>query len=324
MRYFFTQHELEQYEYKRKLKKDMNIAGGFLLATQLVINVIVEILGVFLKNTEFTDINKTTLLMILNSIISISAFFITGIIYCGVSKIKISEIVYFEKNKSSVIIPLCILGLSIAMIANYFSSVIIGLFDMFGIDASSDINYEFNNAFDIIIFYISIAIVPAFVEEFAFRGVVLGILRKYSDSLAILVSSIMFGLMHGNFMQIPFAFIVGLILGYITVKSNSMLPAMIIHFLNNAISVTISLLSECGLSTGILNFMYSIFMIIIAIGGIVSFKKLSNTYKGLFMLSSKDEKLPYKEKVKIFVTSPTIIIFSILIIFEAIMSLKIG
>ena len=74
------------------------------------------------------------------------------------------------------------------------------------------------------------AIVPAVFEEFAFRGVVLNKLRKFGDSYAIIMSAVLFGLMHGNLSQIPFAFILGLVIGFIAVKTNSIIPGILIHF----------------------------------------------------------------------------------------------
>jgi len=84
------------------------------------------------------------------------------------------------------------------------------------------------------IFYIlTIAAAPALAEEFAFRGIILGALRKYGNMNAIVISSLLFGLMHGNMRQIPFTFIFGLAMGLATVLSNSLWPAIVAHFLNN-------------------------------------------------------------------------------------------
>lgn len=321
---YTTNTGLKEFEYKQKLKKDMNKAGGFLLTNHIVMYIIAYalIIGLSIFNTKEMS---SSLLMLENGLISIMAFFLCGVIYCAICRIRLTEIIRFEKNKISLLVPLCLMALSIAMVSNFFSQAVMGIFDMFGVDASSDVDFSYNGVYDILIFYISVAIVPALVEEFAFRGIVLGVLRKHSDSLAILVSSVMFGLMHGNFMQIPFAVVVGLILGYITVKTNSMLPGIIVHFLNNAISVTFSLLSENkNISTELINLIYVLIMLVVMISGIISFYVLVKKHKGLFKLGSQDNIIPFKSKVKIFVTSPTMIIFTILIIYEAIFALIVG
>ena len=81
-------------------------------------------------------------------------------------------------------------------------------------------------------------------EELLFRGVVLRQLRPWGKQTAILVSAIAFGLFHGNVIQIPFAFMVGLVLGYVTVEY-SIFWAIVLHVFNNfVLSDLIGRLSE--------------------------------------------------------------------------------
>ena len=82
-----------------------------------------------------------------------------------------------------------------------------------------------------------IAVLPAILEEMLFRGCVLRSLRSFGDGFAILISAVLFGLMHGNIRQIPFATIVGLILGWMYVVTNSLVLPIVVHFINNALSV---------------------------------------------------------------------------------------
>ena len=64
---------------------------------------------------------------------------------------------------------------------------------------------------------LSIAIVVPILEEFLFRGAIEGhLLRKgWSPKWAILVSALIFGIIHGNPAQIPFAFLIGLLFGWL-------------------------------------------------------------------------------------------------------------
>jgi membrane protease YdiL (CAAX protease family) len=82
-------------------------------------------------------------------------------------------------------------------------------------------------------------------EEVAFRGVLLTmLLRKYSPRMAIVYSSAAFGLLHLGTLatgrpivfvlgQVTWAFLFGLFYGYIFLKTNSLIPSMIIHWLSN-------------------------------------------------------------------------------------------
>lgn len=78
--------------------------------------------------------------------------------------------------------------------------------------------------------YVSLA-APVF-EEILFRGLILRSLQPYGKKFAIFASAYMFGLFHGNIVQSPYAFVVGLVLGYVAVEY-SMVWAMVLHMINN-------------------------------------------------------------------------------------------
>ena len=69
-------------------------------------------------------------------------------------------------------------------------------------------------------------------EEILFRGLVLRSLMPYGKRFAILCSALTFGLFHGNLIQTPFAFVVGLVLGYVA-SEYSIGWAMLLHMINN-------------------------------------------------------------------------------------------
>lgn len=71
-------------------------------------------------------------------------------------------------------------------------------------------------------------------EEILFRGLIQRTMRPFGKKFAILVSSLTFGLFHGNLLQAPYAFAVGLVLGYVAVEYN-ILWAMVLHMINNLV-----------------------------------------------------------------------------------------
>lgn len=81
-----------------------------------------------------------------------------------------------------------------------------------------------------IYFYLGLALLPAVCKELAFRGFILNGLRsRMSDSTAIMLSSFLFALYHMNvFALVPF-FLLGLVAGVLTVRSGSILPAILLH-----------------------------------------------------------------------------------------------
>jgi membrane protease YdiL (CAAX protease family) len=77
-------------------------------------------------------------------------------------------------------------------------------------------------------------------EEPLFRGLMLGgFVLRYGTRKAILYTALMFGLIHMNPWQFPSALLSGLLLGWLTLRTGSLWPAIFAHFLNN-LSVTLS------------------------------------------------------------------------------------
>lgn len=69
-------------------------------------------------------------------------------------------------------------------------------------------------------------------EEILFRGLIQRTMLPFGKKFAIFVSSFTFGLFHGNLIQSPYAFVVGLVLGYVAAEHN-ILWAMVLHMINN-------------------------------------------------------------------------------------------
>jgi hypothetical protein len=71
-------------------------------------------------------------------------------------------------------------------------------------------------------------------EEILFRGLIMRSLEPYGKKFAILASAFLFGIFHCNIVQSPYAFAVGLVLGYVAVEYN-ILWAMVLHMINNLV-----------------------------------------------------------------------------------------
>ena len=156
-----------------------------------------------------------------------------------------------------------------SIIINYISLIIqtiIGVEFLGGM--SSNAKYS---PLGMVLLFISVAIVPAIIEEFAIRGVVMQPLLKYGEKFAILASALFFSLLHGNMFQIPYTFVGGLILGYLLIKTKSIWPPIILHFVNNGYSALIVIFSNIfGERWGDISvyIMWLIFIVIGIIGGI--------------------------------------------------------
>jgi membrane protease YdiL (CAAX protease family) len=92
-----------------------------------------------------------------------------------------------------------------------------------------------------IISIILVGIIPAFCEEMFFRGIVLtGFQKNYSGKKAILISSLLFGIIHLNPWQFISAFIIGIFSAWICIKTRSIVLSIYIHIFNNIAAVMAS------------------------------------------------------------------------------------
>lgn len=78
------------------------------------------------------------------------------------------------------------------------------------------------------------SILAPIAEEVLFRGYALRTLRPYGKRFAVLGSAFLFGIFHGNLLQTPYAVLVGLLLGYLTVEC-SLIWAILLHMFNNLV-----------------------------------------------------------------------------------------
>lgn len=103
-------------------------------------------------------------------------------------------------------------------------------------------------------------IVAPVTEELLVRGLVLKNLSRVSQRFGILLSAFLFGLMHENLLQFLFTFPLGILLAYITIRHNSLTPAILVHISVNTAGVMLSL-CERFLSQGsmrIVNISYTL------------------------------------------------------------------
>lgn len=89
---------------------------------------------------------------------------------------------------------------------------------------------------------LAIAILGPILEELLFRGAITRVLlKKYNPTKAIILSALVFGIFHINPVQIVTATLMGLLLGWIYYKTASLIPCILIHIVNNSLSVYMGL-----------------------------------------------------------------------------------
>ena len=85
--------------------------------------------------------------------------------------------------------------------------------------------------------YLAIGLLAPLAEEIVFRGAILrSLLTTAKPMAAIIISALLFALVHMNPAQMPYAFIAGLLLGWMYWRTGSILPGMAYHWANNSVA----------------------------------------------------------------------------------------
>lgn len=158
-------------------------------------------------------------------------------IYLRLGQKDVTDYLKFEKV-GVVTALLCVLGgLALCLLGNFPAFAIQEFFGSFGYEPASSTSEESRSMAMFILEMLSTAVLVPVMEEFAFRGVLLSALRKYGAGFAIFASAFVFSLVHLDFSNVVFAFIAGLVFGFLYVKTGNLWISIVIHALNNGIAV---------------------------------------------------------------------------------------
>lgn len=215
---------------------------------------------------------------------------------------------------------LVIIGVAGSFLANYVVAIISAILKSGGLEMVSPTYETPETVGGILLYIIGISIVPAMTEEFAFRGVIMQPLRKYGDRFAIVMSALVFGLMHGNAVQAIFAFIVGLLIGYAVIVTGSMWTGIVIHFLNNFVSVMLDIVSE-HVGEDVFNIVYVLYSVLLVVAGIICLALYVRT-KDRVRIPVSGTELTVKNKVGAFIFTPPLILAIFIMLLMTLQSFK--
>lgn len=96
---------------------------------------------------------------------------------------------------------------------------------------------DLKTPYKVVLMFLSTAVVPAFVEELMFRGMIYSNLRPYGKGAAIVISALLFGLMHQNAGQLLYATAAGVVLAVVYEMTHSFWCCVLLHFFNNFLAI---------------------------------------------------------------------------------------
>ena len=274
---------------------------GFIIGTTIIIYIgmqtIISLLGKICVEALLTNLNETEQTLIIQ-IIAQACSIIPAILFLNfyINKEKQSR----ENKKLYISKPKMIL-ITVAII--YILQLILSLiiFPALGIDYdvldTIDLTHSDTLLSKFLIVF-ALAFVPAILEELFFRKALIDLLKPFGTSFAVILSALLFGLMHMNLSQSLFACAMGIIFGSIYIYTNDIKTTMLIHFINNGIAA-ISLLimnksfhiPDIELEIPYEAFLSIILLLFILIGSILGIR--------FFIKITKDKKwnrLPFLQK----------------------------
>lgn len=239
----YNEYTRQMMYYTAKKRKQMEsiIIDSFFIGGAIIAYLIIEtiIVAVLQSTPYYTLYEKSPAFqyafnMLAVHIISISIPF--SVMALILKKRFVGPLIPVKKVKPAVFCAWVGVGMGVSIGASYLTNLIISLIKQGGYELTQPEYGSPNDPVSLFIMFVSIAVVPAIFEEYALRCCTLGALRGRGKGFAVVAVSIVFGLLHGNVIQFIFAFLVGLIAGYITVKTDNVIIAMLIHGFNNGLS----------------------------------------------------------------------------------------
>ena len=158
---------------------------------------------------------------------------------------SVAAMAFNKKPKVLNIVFLAILSISLIVFVLPIQTVFINLLHNIGIKPELNVlEFDSFGTGGYIFAFILVTIIPAFAEEVIYRGFVLeGNRQKKFDIFAIVISALLFTVMHKSIEQFINPLILGFVMGFIYCATCSIWNTIILHFFNNALVMVLSLIS---------------------------------------------------------------------------------
>ncbi len=160
-------------------------------------------------------------------------------LYCAFIKVK-PKAVFKTCNYNKINVPTVFISLGLGVIVFFINIIVSSLFNgiiaftgyqtPIFIGVTQEVSYSF---LYFLLDVVLIAVLPALCEEFLHRGIVLQGTKHSGYVRAIIISSILFGLVHFDINKVFYATILGLLMGFVSVVAKNIWVSIIIHFVNN-------------------------------------------------------------------------------------------
>ena len=199
------------------------------------------ILLTFFAGTEeaYNNLINNIVVQVFTVMLAQIGFLIVYFVYNRDINFKVASKINFNIGWKNALLCVLIAVIGVFGINPLISSIDGFLVDI-GYNLAGPLPLPMDNFGWLILNIILLAGVPAILEELIFRGVILNGYKKLGAVPAMVITSLLFALIHGSVQQFVFPLLFGLILSFAALKTGSVLAPIIIHFVNNALVVILN------------------------------------------------------------------------------------
>ena len=214
---------------------DILLYGIVFVVVQLIVSFLGMLVWSFVQHEELADV-RTAMLSghnpVLLALTSVFSSVITLVVFLKTKWTPISRNYLLSKPWLTLLwVALFALG---AMIPLEF------VYEQIGLEMDETTGRIFEGLLKEPWGYVAVGILAPLTEEVVFRGAILrtllGMMSKRNHWVAIMISAAIFGAVHGNAAQFVNALLMGLLLGWMYYRTRSLVPGILLHWVNNTMA----------------------------------------------------------------------------------------
>ena len=142
----------------------------------------------------------------------------------------------YRKTHPKYFLVAALLAFGLLFSLNWVNGLFIRLLELIGYTAPASLLPSLEGGGIVGVLFV-VALLPAILEETIFRGIILDGIKDIGTVAACLLGGLLFSIFHQSPAQTVYQFICGAVFTLVTIRADSVLPAVFMHFANNAVII---------------------------------------------------------------------------------------
>jgi len=184
------------------------------------------------------DLQKNSLMLKILITVGEIGLFIVPVVYLRMKQYPMQPLFRWNKVPSEILLVSVPLGFAISIIGDEFDRLVSMVIPAPELLSEITESLKINSSSEFVFMVFGAVVVAALVEESLIRGLLQISMEKYQNvTRAVIYSSLAWTAIHGIIYWALQIFLLGIILGYLAWRSNSVIPSIICHAINNALAL---------------------------------------------------------------------------------------